>query len=68
MSRQSKNKVEERLQDALNEHLPEIIKPSAVEDESKIFSSPPDEFIEIVNQESLRPKVGSQPPIYQTLL
>lgn len=68
MGRQSKNAAEERLQEALNEHLPEeIIKPSAVEEEGKLVAAEPEKEWDIadVNKLSLRPKVGDALPIDQ---
>jgi len=66
MSRRSKNAAEERLQEALNEQLPEIIKPSAIEDEGKLVASEPEKAYDIpeVNKLALRPKVGSELPIH----
>lgn len=60
MSRASKNKAEERLQDALNEHLSE-----GVEDEGTVVAGEPEKEWDIpaVNKQSLRPKVGGELPI-----
>lgn len=63
MSRVSKNAAEERLQDALNEHLPK-------EEEGKIVAAAPEQTYDIpaVDKLSLRPKVGDALPIDQKLV
>lgn len=75
MSRQSKNRAEERLQDALNEQLPEEkLKPAVLlygeDEEGKLVAGVPEQEYEIpeVNKLSLRPKVGDQLPIAQRLV
>ena len=74
MSRQSKNAAEERLQEALNEQLPEHVTPAEaqafVEEEATLVASEPEQAHEIeeVNKLSLRPKVGDQLPIAQRLV
>ena len=61
MSRKSKNAAEERLQEALNEQLPEP---------EQFTASEPEQTYDIpeVNKLSLRPKVGDQLPIAQRLV
>ncbi len=63
MGRRSKNAAEERLQDALNEHLPEP-------EEGKIVAAEQEQTYDIptVDKLSLRPKVGNALPIDQTLV
>lgn len=63
MGRVSKQKAEEALQDALNEHLPE-------QEEGSIVTSAPEQAYDIddVNKLSLRPKVGDSLPIDQSLV
>jgi hypothetical protein len=72
MSRKSKNEAEGRLQEALNEELPEIIRPSAIESDEQgtlIAGETEKEYeIEEVNKFSLRPKVGEGLPIAQRLV
>jgi hypothetical protein len=62
MGRKSKNAAEERLQEALNEHLPE--------EELVLAASEPEQTYDIpdVDKMSLRPKVGASLPIDQTLV
>ena len=62
MSRKSKNAAEERLQEALNETLPEVIRPSAIEEEEEQV------LCTEVNKDALRPKVGNRLPIDATLV
>lgn len=71
MSRASKNRAEEALQEALNEELPEIIKPSAIEpaleavsDEQGTIVTDEPELCTEVNKQALRPKVGDALPIH----
>lgn len=62
MSRASKNKAEERLQEALNETLPEVIvNPKPIE--AKAEEIQVEEEIKMVDKQSLRPKVGKSLPI-----
>ena len=70
MSRKSKNAAEERLQEALNLELPEVIRPSAIEEEPVLVASEPEQTYDIpdVDKMSLRPKVGDALPIDQTLV
>ena len=79
MSRKSKNAAEERLQDALNEHLPEIKRDGFtgaivdgvyVVEEGKLVASEPEKDYDIVevNKLALRPKVGSELPIAPELV
>ena len=70
MSRKSKNAAEERLQEALNEHLPEVIRPSAIEEEGELSAGEPERACNIkeVNKLSLRPKVGDELPIAPRLV
>lgn len=69
MGRVSKQKAEEALQDALNEHLTEP-EQSAASEEGVIVASEPEQAHDIddVNKLSLRPKVGDYLPIDQTLV
>ena len=68
MSRRSKIDAEERLQDALNEHLPE--EPSPVISKVKEVGDVQEEFYESspVDKQALRPKVGSALPIAEDLV
>jgi len=79
MSRQSKNRAEERLQDALNEHLPEIkrdgftgeiVESVHLVEEGHLVASEPEKAydIEEVNKLTLRPKVGKELPIAPELV
>jgi hypothetical protein len=65
MSRASKNKAAERLQEALNEQLPESTE-EFIEEEGTLVASEPEKAYDIaeVNKLSLRPKVGSELPIH----
>ena len=80
MSRRSKNKAEEALQEALNEHLPEVKRDAftgviveepeqftAVDEEGDIVAAPAEE-LDTVTKQALRPKVGDALPIDQTLV
>lgn len=67
MSRRSKNKAEEALQEALNEHLPEPEQFTAVDEDGEIVSAAPEE-LDTVTKQALRPKVGDALPIDQTLV
>ncbi len=68
MSRASKNKAEERLQEALNEHLPEdVAAPILGEDITEVEEAEQALCTE-VNKDALRPKVGSSLPIAQRLV
>ncbi len=66
MSRKSKNQAEERLQEVLNEVLPEE---TQVEEPVLVASVPDTEYdVNEVNKLALRPKVGDQLPIAPELV
>lgn len=66
MTRKSKNAAEERLQEALNEQLPESTEEFIQPEEGTLVASEPEKAHDIpeVNKLSLRPKVGDQLPIH----
>lgn len=71
MSRQSKNAAEERLQEALNEELPEYVSPEEfLAEEGTLVAGETEQADDIaeVNKLSLRPKVGAALPIEAKLV
>lgn len=69
MGRRSRNDAEERLQEMLNEHLPESTE-EVITEEGVLVASEPEQAHDIaeVNKLSLRPKVGDELPIVQRLV